>query len=110
MIRVPESHRVEKSFRVLVAKLQRPTRSRISSFVNARSGSVADAQNISNTFVNRVDIAKVHHVRRHRYFLPSRAAVIGTQDSAAGTAGPRDTFVDRAHAPQPRRYSACLQR
>src|SRR6267154_2761352 len=110
MIRIPKSYRVEKSFRIVVAKLQRPTRSRISSFVNARRSSVANAQNISGLLINRINIAKVQSVPGHSYFLPGRAAIIGTQDGATGTAGPGDARANRTHATKSRSNAAGLQR
>src|SRR2546423_4540053 len=109
MIGVPKSHRVEKGLRVIVAKLQRPARSRVSSFVNARCRSVADTRNVSSLLINGIDIAKVQCLPGHSYLLPVRAAVIGTQDRAAGAADPRDAFVHRAHAPQSPRHAAGLR-
>src|SRR3989440_11483658 len=110
MIGVPETHRVQKSFWIVVAKLQRPTRSAINGLVNARGSSVANAQNISRLLINRIDIAEVQSVRRDSYFLPGRAAIIGAQDGAAGTTGPRDASADRADTAKSRRHTARLQR
>src|SRR5882724_7333617 len=110
MIGVPKSHRVQKSLWVIIAKLQRPTRAAINGLVNARRSSVADAQDVSSLLVNRINVAEVQRVPGHSYFLPGRAAIIGPQDGAAGTAGPGDARADRTHAPKSRRHTAGLQR
>src|SRR5438045_6063469 len=65
MIGVPETHRVQKSFWIVVAKLQRPTRSAIDGLVNARGSSVANAQNISGLLIDRIDIPEIQRVPGH---------------------------------------------
>src|ERR1041384_5378920 len=109
MIRVPKSRRVEKGLRVIVAKLQSPARSRVSSFVNARGRAGADTQNVSSLLINGIDVAKVQGIPGHDYLLPGRAAVIGAQDRAARAADPRDALVHPAHAPQSRRHATGLR-
>src|SRR2546421_9564425 len=110
MIGIPKSHRIKKRLSVVVAKLDCPTRTGISSFVDARGRSVADAQDISSPLINRIDVAEVQGVPGHSYFLPRRSTVLGAQDGAAGTAGPGDAFANRTHATKSRRPAAGLQR
>src|SRR2546423_6458654 len=110
MIGVPKSHRIKKRLSVVVAKLECPTRTRISSFVDARGRSIADAQDIGSLLINRIDVAEVQGVPGHGYFLPRRAAILGAQDGAAGTAGPGDASANRTHATKSRCHAAGLQR
>lgn len=110
VIGIPERHRVKERPLVVILELQRPRRAGIGCFVDARCGSVADAENVSGLSINGIGVAKVEFVLRHRQPLPCRSAVDSVQDSAASAAGPRDAIAHRAYPAQTRGHSAGLHR
>src|SRR6185437_3580398 len=109
MIGIPERHRIKKSLWVFVTELQSPGGAAVNRLVNARSGPVADAQNISGAFANRIDITKVQRVRRYPDLVPRRSTIVGPQHGAPRSAGPCDALTDSADATQTRSDAAGLQ-
>ncbi len=107
---VAKRHRVEESFRILVAELQRPCRTGVRRLVDPGCVTVADAEDVGRLRIDRVDVSKIELVRiGHGQPAPRRAAIIASDHRALGAAGPHDPLVDGADTTQTRGDTARLR-
>src|SRR5258708_26480544 len=98
---VPEGHRVEERFGVLVRELQHPVRARVGRLVDPRCGSRADAHLIGGRFADGVDVTKIKRFPvRDRDLPPRRAPLAGAETRAPRAPRPPHPLADRAHTPR----------
>ena len=101
MFRIPERHRVKKSFGIVVGELQLPVLSTIGRVVNARlvAGAGGHEERFGGGESNHsaeVESLRVGDLRRS----PCNPTIDSAQESAVRTAGPRDLSRYRTHTPQ----------
>src|SRR6185369_8087423 len=109
MVCVPERHRIEESFLVVVLELQFPRLAGVGGFVNSRRCAIADTENVCGLRIDRIDVAEVKCLVSDMEFLPSLSAINRAEDSRSGATGPRHLLTHRAHATQSSRDATCLR-
>lgn len=110
MIGIPEGDGVEKALGIAILERESPRLSSVGRPVDARFVAIADREEMSPLFIERVNVAKVE-VRgaRHDANAPGLTAVRGAQQRPFRSTRPHDLGVDDAEPPQPCIGAACLR-
>jgi len=99
VIRVPESHAIDKSLGIVVGELQGPVFAGVGGFVDARAITRAGAQQVGEVGAKGFHIAEVERLGAGDLGgLPGVSGVHGSQIGAVGTGGPRESVGEHADA------------
>ena|ERR1035438_5451916 len=101
MPRIPKRQRIKEPFRIGIGELQCPVRAAIGCFVDTRFVSLAAANEISSSRVQRMHSTKIKLLGAGNCARsPGYAAIRRFQIRATGSAGPDNSRIHRAHTSQ----------
>src|SRR5687768_9760332 len=95
IILVPARDRIKESLLVLICELQLPGRAAIGGFIDSRTFTVADAEDICSVRVEGFDVTEVELLRsRNGHHLPRLSGVRRADHGPTGPARPDDFLID----------------